>query len=369
MPPVSVPNALQPQHQMLPVSVPNPLQQWQQLAQAISVTNALQQQQIPPVSISISNPLQQQQQQMPPHSVAHVMQQIVQPQLDNNSNPSSRMSTPVPHPSPQKEKEVDEHLAKLELGTEMLLTYFKPTVKLTNITPTKAAPQTPSKTSPQSSVKKYTETPPKRISSPVKPISLIKIPEKNVQSPNKSRFSCFNNSPETEEDESFKEVKATVDNIINSGCLDADYDSDNHNFVNSIQEEVSNDEDTSQGFFVEASSQPPVNTNHKSEIMIQDKLGMIKSKTFVHGKEKKLHQKHKVTSRTSKITQTLPKAPKRARITLPNYRIIISPVQHRRNLALARKNRELLAKKLGSQTPVPDQEDIEQPLVTFKKED
>ena len=48
----------------------------------------------------------------------------------------------------------------------------------------------------------------------------------------------------------------------------------------------------------------------------------------------------------------------------------MSPAQHRRNLALARKNRELLAKRLGSQTPVPDQEDnIEQPLVTFKKED
>ena len=141
MPPVSVPNALQSQHQMLPVSVPNPLQQQQQLAQAISVTNALQQQQIPPVSISISNPLQQQQQQMPPHSVAHGMQQIVQPQLDNNLNPSTRMSTSVPHPSPQKEKEVDEHFAKLELGFEMLLTYFKPTVKLTNITPTKAAPK------------------------------------------------------------------------------------------------------------------------------------------------------------------------------------------------------------------------------------
>ena len=139
------------------------------------------------------------------------------------------MSTPVPHPSPQKEKEVDEHLAKLELGIEMLLTYFKPTVKLTNITPTKAAPQTPSKTSPQSPVKKYTEMLPKRISSPVKPILPIKIPENNVQSPNESGFLCFNNSPETEEDESFKEVKATVDNIINSGHLDADYDSDNQN--------------------------------------------------------------------------------------------------------------------------------------------
>ena len=132
-----------------------------------------------PTSLRI-NPLQQWQQQMPPHSVAHGMQQIVQPQLDNNSNPSTRMSTPVPHPSPQKEKEVDECLAKLEFGIETLLTYFKPTVKLTNITLTKAAPQTPSKTSPQSPVKKYTETPPKRISSPVKPISLIKIPEKNV---------------------------------------------------------------------------------------------------------------------------------------------------------------------------------------------
>ena len=224
MPPVSVPNALQQQHQMLPVSVPNPLQQQQQLAHAISVTNALQQQQIPPVSVSISNPLPQWQQQMPPHSVAHVMQHIVQPQLDNNSNPSSRMSTPVPHPSPQKEKEVDERLAKLELGIEMLLTYFKPTVKLTNFqgnTPTKATPQTPSKTSPQRPVKKYTEMPPKRISSPVKPISLIQIPEKYV--------SCFNNSLETEEDESFKEVKATVDNIINSDHLDADDDSDNQN--------------------------------------------------------------------------------------------------------------------------------------------
>ena len=230
--PVSVPNTLQQQHQMLPVSVPNPLQKWHQLAQAISVTNALQQQQIPPVSISISNPLLQWQQQMPPHSVAHAMQQIVQPQLDNNLNPSSRMSTPVPHPSPQKEKEVDECLAKLELGIETLLTYFKPTVKLTNIqgnTLTKATPQTPTKTSPQWPVKKYTEMPPKRISSPVKPISLIKIPEKNVQSPNESGFLCFNNSLETEEDESFKEVKATVDNIINSGNLEADDDSNNQN--------------------------------------------------------------------------------------------------------------------------------------------
>ena len=99
--------------------------------------------------------------------------------------------------------------------------------------------------------------------------------------------------------------------------------------------------------------------------MIQNKLGMIISKTLVDGKEKKLRQKRKVTSRTSKITQTLSKAPKRARITLPNYRIKISPAQHWRNLALARKNRELLAKRLGSQTPVPDQEDIEQPLVMF----
>ena len=139
-------------------------------------------------------------------------------------------------------------------------------------------------------------------------------------------------------------------------------------FVNSSQEEVSNDEDTSQGFCDEASSQPPVNPNHKSEIMIQDKLGMIISKTLVDGKEKKLHWKHKVTSRTSKITQTLHKAPKRARITLPNYRIKISPAQHRRNLALARKNR-VISKRLGSQTPVPDQEDTEQPLVMFKKED
>ena len=91
------------------------------------------------------------------------------------------MSIPVPHPSPQKEKEVDECLAKLELGIETLLNYFKPTVKLTNIqgnTPTKATPQTPSKTSPQRPVKKYTETPPKRISSPVKPILPIKILEK-----------------------------------------------------------------------------------------------------------------------------------------------------------------------------------------------
>ena len=91
--------------------------------------------------------------------------------------------------------------------------------------------------------------------------------------------------------------------------------------------------------------------------MIQDKLGTIISKTLVDGKVKKLHQKHKVTSRTSKITQTLPKAHKRARIALPNYRIKISPAQHGRNLALARKNRGLLAKRLGSQTPVPDQED------------
>ena len=45
-------------------------------------------------------------------------------------------------------------------------------------------------------------------------------------------------------------------------------------------------------------------------------------------------------------------------------------MQHRRNLALARKNRELLAKRLGSHTPVLDQEgNMEQPLVTFKKED
>ena len=156
----------------------------------------------------------------------------MQPQLDNNSNPSSRMSVPVPHPSPQKVKEVDERLAKLELEIEMLLTYFKPTVKLTNIqgnTPTKATPQIPSKTSPQRPVKKYTEMPLKKISSPVKPISPIKIQGKNAQIPNKSRFLCFNNSPETEEDESFKEVKATVVNIINSGHLDADDDSDNQN--------------------------------------------------------------------------------------------------------------------------------------------
>ena len=59
-------------------------------------------------------------------------------------------------------------------------------------------------------------------------------------------------------------------------------------FVNSSQEEVSNDEDTSQSFCVEASSQPPVNPNYKSEIMIQDKLGTIISKTLVDGKEKKL---------------------------------------------------------------------------------
>ena len=37
--------------------------------------------------------------------------------------------------------------------------------------------------------------------------------------------------PETEEDESFKEVKTTVDNIINSGRLDADYDSDSQNLL------------------------------------------------------------------------------------------------------------------------------------------
>ena len=116
-------------------------------------------------------------------------------------------------------------------------------------------------------------------------------------------------------------------------------------FVNSSQEEVSNDEDTSQGFCVEASSQLPVNPNHKSEIKIWDKFGMIISKTLVDGKKKKLHWKCKVTSRTSKITQTLPKAPKRARITLPNYRVKISPVQHLRDLALARKNRELLTKR------------------------
>ena len=122
-------------------------------------------------------------------------------------------------------------------------------------------------------------------------------------------------------------------------------------------------------FCVEVSSQLPVNSNHKSEFIILDKLGMIISKTLVDGKVKKLHQKCKVTSRTSKITQTLPKAPKRARITLPNYRIKISPVKYRKNLALARKNRELLAKRLGSKTPVLDQEDdIEQPLVTLKQE-
>ena len=133
----------------------------------------------------------------PPDSVADAMQQIVQPQFDNISNPSSRMSTSVPHPSPQKEKEVDECLAKLELGIKTLLTYFKPTVNLTNIqgnTPTKATPQTPPKTFPQRPVKKHPETPPKRISSPVKPISSIKIPEKNLESPNKSGFSCYNNS-------------------------------------------------------------------------------------------------------------------------------------------------------------------------------
>ena len=79
--------------------------------------------------------------------------------------------------------------------------------------------------------------------------------------------------------------------------------------------------------------------------MIQDKLGKIISKTLVDGIVKKLHQKCKVTSKTSNITQTLPKAPKRARITLPNYRIKICPAQHGRNLALARKNR-VISKKI-----------------------
>ena len=57
-------------------------------------------------------------------------------------------------------------------------------------------------------------------------------------------------------------------------------------FVNSSQKEVSNDEDTCQGFCVEASSQPPVNPNHKIEFMIWDKLGMIISKTLVDEKVK-----------------------------------------------------------------------------------
>ena len=46
-------------------------------------------------------------------------------------------------------------------------------------------------------------------------------------------------------------------------------------FVNSSQEEVSNDEDTIGSFCVEVSSQLPVNLNHKSEDMIQEKLGTI----------------------------------------------------------------------------------------------
>ena len=104
------------------------------------------------------------------------------------------------------------------MGIEILLTYLKPTVKLTNIqgnTPTKATPQTPPKTSPERPVKKHPEMPPRRISSPVKPISLIKILGKYLESPNESGFSCFNNSMDMEEDESLKEVKTTVDNIIN----------------------------------------------------------------------------------------------------------------------------------------------------------
>ena len=129
MPPDSVLNAMLQQHQMPPVSVSNVLQQRQLQMPPDSVPNAmLQQQQHQMLPESVPNALQQQQ-QMPPDSVADTMHQIVQPQLDNNSNPSSRMSTPVPQPSPQKEKMVDEHLAKLEMGIEMLLTYFKPTVK------------------------------------------------------------------------------------------------------------------------------------------------------------------------------------------------------------------------------------------------
>ena len=55
-------------------------------------------------------------------------------------------------------------------------------------------------------------------------------------------------------------------------------------FVNSSQEEVSNDEDTSQGFCVEASSQSPVNPNHKSEFMIWDKLGTLYQNLLLMGK-------------------------------------------------------------------------------------
>ena len=96
-------------------------------------------------------------------------------------------------------------------------------------TPTKATLQTPSKTSPQRPVKNYTEMPPKRISFPVKPMSLIKTLGKNLESPNESGFSCCNHSLDTEKDESFKEVKTTVHNKINSGHLDTDDDFDNKN--------------------------------------------------------------------------------------------------------------------------------------------
>ena len=91
-------------------------------------------------------------------------------------------------------------------------------------------PPTPPKTSPEKPVKKYPEMLPRGISSPVKPISLIKIPEKNLESTYESGFSFINNSMDMEEDESLKEVKTTVDNIINSGRLDDDDDDcDNKN--------------------------------------------------------------------------------------------------------------------------------------------
>ena len=139
----------------------------------------------------------------------------------------------------------------------------------------------------------------------------------------------------------------------------------NNMYINTSQEDLSNDGHTVAGA-VEASSQPRVmqlffvnnmggNTSQEvsNEDMIWDKLGRIISKTVVDDKVIKLCQKCKVTSR--KITQTLPKASKRAKITLSNFRIKTSPAQHQKNLALAQKNRELLEKRrLASKAPVLD---------------
>ena len=88
-------------------------------------------------------------------------------------------------------------------------------------------------------------------------------------------------------------------------------------FVNSSQEEVSNDEDTSQGFCVEASSQPPVNPNHKSEIMIWDKLGMIISKTLVDGKEKDYVRNVKLLQGLQKLHKHYPRHPREQGLHFP----------------------------------------------------